>query len=1057
MGYLTQPYQLVICLQLSLLFFQCSAKLCSQEQSSALLQFKQLFSFAKTSSSQCDGYQQSYPKMKYWKEDADCCSSWDGVTCDMVTGQVIGLDLSCSWLHGSISSNSSLFFLPRLQKLNLGSNDFNYSKISSGFSQLRSLTLLNLSSSNFTGSIPPSLGNLTQLVYLDLSNNSFIGEIPNMFTNQSKLSYLNFGGNQLTGQIPSSVGELANLATVYLYFNSLKGTIPSRIFSLTSLKQVDFRHNQLSGSVPSSVYELVNLTRLDLSSNKLSGTVELYDFAKLKNLKWLVLSNNSLSLTTKLTVSSSFLNLSRLGLSACKISKFPVILKTQLQLEWLDLSENQIHGRVPGWMWDVGIHTLSYLDLSQNFLRSIKRLPWKNLKNLYLDSNLLRGRLLDLPPLMTIFSISNNYLTGEIPSSFCNLSSIQYLEMSNNSFSGQIPQCLVNSTVKFLDLRMNNFQGIIPQTYAKDCNLTFLKLNGNKLEGPLPPSLINCFSLHVIDVGNNNLSGEIPQCFGNSALKVFDMRMNRFNGSIPQMFAKSCDLRSLNLNGNQLEGPLSPSLINCRYLEVLDIGNNHINDTFPYWLEILPELRVLILRSNRFWGPIGNTKTRAPFSKLRILDLSHNQLTGVLPTRYLNNFRAMIHGENNSVTVEVKYLSLLNSSYYACYESIILTMKGIDLQLERVLTIFTTIDLSSNRFQGGIPAIVGKLNSLKGLNISHNNLTGGIPSSLANLTELESLDLSSNKLVGQIPMQMASLKSLSVLNLSHNQLEGPVPRGTQFNTFQNDSYAGNPGLCGFPLSESCDMDEAPDPSSPTSFHEGDDSPSWFDWKFAKMGYASGLVIGLSIAYMVFATGRPWWFVKMIEEKQATKDISLSLSRPRDVMAAELVHIGRSESKLRRDRETKNMYVLMVNQIFAITEHVVAPGHDGSLIARPSRSGYDEIIPLGDLQVHQSTQQRMEKDAAMVSTLGKNSEFAEVNIGNEGSLLMALRDVDLVRGSRALSTGTEMHCIGSCHRNQGEERDDNRLDLTQDPRDPNPIGSDLGRFKMNLDRIWISMC
>ena len=32
----------------------------------------------------------------------------------------------------------------------------------------------------------------------------------------------------------------------------------------------------------------------------------------------------------------------------------------------------------------------------------------------------------------------------------------------------------------------------------------------------------------------------------------------------------------------------------------------------------------------------------------------------------------------------------------------------------------------------------------------------------------------------------------------------------------------------------------------------------------------------------------------------------------------------------------------------------------------------------------------EKGAAMVSTLGKNSEFAEVNIYNEGSLLMALR-------------------------------------------------------------------
>ncbi|KAK9189840.1 hypothetical protein WN943_018439 [Citrus x changshan-huyou] len=36
-------------------------------------------------------------------------------------------------------------------------------------------------------------------------------------------------------------------------------------------------------------------------------------------------------------------------------------------------------------------------------------------------------------------------------------------------------------------------------------------------------------------------------------------------------------------------------------------------------------------------------------------------------------------------------------------------------------------------------------------------------------------------------------------------------------------------------------------------------------------------------------------------------------------------------------------------------------------------------------------------------------------------------------------------------------DGNGLDLTQDPRDPNLIGSDLGWFKMNLDRIWISMC
>ncbi|KAK9221110.1 hypothetical protein WN944_009535 [Citrus x changshan-huyou] len=470
-------------------------------------------------------------------------------------------------------------------------------------------------------------------------------------------------------------------------------------------------------------------------------------------------------------------------------------------------------------MWDIGVHTLYYLDLSRNFLTSIDHLPWKNLESLRLDSNLLQGSLPDLPPHMVSFSISNNSLTGEIPSSFCYLSSIEYLFLSNNSLSGQIPQCLGNSTLETLDLKMNNFQGTIPQTYAKGCNLTSLWLSGNHLEGPLPPSLINCVDLSVLDVGNNNLSGPIPEYLGNSTLEVLDMRMNKFNGGLPQTFAKSCLLVSLNLNGNRLKGPLPPSLVNCQYLEVLDVGNNQIDDTFPYWLDFLPELQVLILRSNRFWGPIGDTKTRVPFPKLRIIDCSHNQLTGVLPLWYLHSFKAMMHGNNNSV----------------------------EQQISREIS-----------------EVLGKLNSLESLNISHNNLKGGIPSSLRNLTELESLDLSSNKLAGCIPTQLASLNYLSVLNLSNNKLEGPIPGGPQFNTFGNDSYSGNSGLCGFPLSKSCSIDEAPEPTTPTGFIEGDDASSWFDWKLAKLGYASGVVIGLSIGYMAFVT------VRMIERKQSRK-------------------------------------------------------------------------------------------------------------------------------------------------------------------------------------------
>ncbi|KAK9221109.1 hypothetical protein WN944_009534 [Citrus x changshan-huyou] len=891
MGYITQPYQLFICLQLFLFYSQCSAILCSHHQSSALLQFKQLFSFEKDSSFDCDI---SRPKMMTWKEDADCCS-WDGVTCDSATGHVIGLDLSCSWLHGNIPSNTSLFFLPRLRKLNLAFNDFNYSKISFGFTdQFPSLTVLNLSCSNFMGSIPALLGNnITQLAYLDLSYNSFSGHIPSSFSNlqqlrhldlwenqfvckippslinnTTQLAYLDLSFNSFSGQIPSSFSNLQQLRHLGLGGNKFVGQIPDMFTNLTQLSSLNLANNQLIGSIPSSIFELVNLTFFALSFNNFSGSVELYDFAKLKNLKVLALSNISLSVSTKLTVNSSFPNLFFLVLPACNISEFPDVLRTQHQLEWLDLSENQIRGRIPSWMWDIGVHTLFRLYLSRNFLTSIDHLPWKNLQYLTLDSNLLQGSLPDLPPHMVQFSISSNSLTGEIPSSFCNLNSIQSFDVSNNSLSGQIPQCLGNSTLETVDLRMNNFQGTIPQTYAKGCNLTYLRLSGNHLEGPLPPSLINCVNLQFLDVGNNSLSGPIPEYLGNSTLEVLDMRMNKFNGSLPQTFGKSCVLESLKLNGNRLKGPLPPSLVNCQYLEVLDVGNNQIDDTFPYWLDVLLELQVLILRSNRFWGPIGDTKTRVPFPKLRIIDCSHNQLIGVLPLWYLDSFKAMMHGNNN--TVEVDYMRLQDSSNY--YESIVLTMKGIDLQMERILTTFATIDLSSNKFQGKIPEVVGKLNSLKSLNISHNNLTGGIPSSLRNLTELESLDLSSNKLAGRIPTQLADLNYLSVLNLSNNQLNGPIPLGPQFNTFGNDSYSGNSGLCGFPLSESCSVDEAPEPTTPSRFLEGDYASRWFDWKFAKLGYASGVVIGLSIGYMAFVTGRPQWNYKLLEASSGSQII-----------------------------------------------------------------------------------------------------------------------------------------------------------------------------------------
>uniref|UniRef100_M1C9J5 NL0D n=1 Tax=Solanum tuberosum TaxID=4113 RepID=M1C9J5_SOLTU len=113
-----------LCFVLLISLCYCSSfdhYLCSPTEASALLQFKQSFK-VKSEYSSC---YTSFPKTKSWNESRDCCT-WDGVTCDMLNGNVIGLDLSCSQLCGTIHLNSSLFQLHHLHTLNLDNNHFNY-------------------------------------------------------------------------------------------------------------------------------------------------------------------------------------------------------------------------------------------------------------------------------------------------------------------------------------------------------------------------------------------------------------------------------------------------------------------------------------------------------------------------------------------------------------------------------------------------------------------------------------------------------------------------------------------------------------------------------------------------------------------------------------------------------------------------------------------------------------------------------------------------------------------------------------------------------------------
>ncbi|GKD02233.1 leucine-rich repeat-containing protein [Tanacetum coccineum] len=346
---------------------------CHKKQSEALLLFKH--NLSSTSYTFGYGCTDSYPIMMNWNTSTDCCI-WNGVTCDRSTGDVIGIDLSCGMLSGTIHPNSSLFNLPHLQTLNLAFNNFTGSQIPSEIGRFsNSLTHLNLSSCGLSGQVPPDITLLHKLVSLDLSFNYvdlklephvFInmlrnftnleelslvyvdissvlptslnissslkllnldstglqGKLPHYIFNLQSLETLDLSGNHFTGDIPSKISvNLTHLTFMGLSSNNLNGTLPSWLFTSPSLEYLDLRYNMFSGNVPFESFALPSLKKLYLGYNQLAGHTDVQTFRQLTNLTYLELSFNNFSGEWELdTLLSSLTNLENLDLSYSGLS-----------------------------------------------------------------------------------------------------------------------------------------------------------------------------------------------------------------------------------------------------------------------------------------------------------------------------------------------------------------------------------------------------------------------------------------------------------------------------------------------------------------------------------------------------------------------------------------------------------------------------------------------------------------------------------------------------------------------------------------------------------------
>ncbi|KAL4560731.1 hypothetical protein LXL04_032885 [Taraxacum kok-saghyz] len=797
--------------------------------------------------------------------------------------QLRSLDLSNSGFGGQIPNEISQ--LVQLSTLDLSRNalKLHSPSLKDLVQNLTGLEELHLSGVDISSYVPHFLANFSSLRSIKLTGCSLVDEFPATIVEHPKLEVLNLAKNfDLDGFLP----EFRNnslLKEVTLYDTRFFGILPESISHLKHLEVLSLSGCTFSGLIPRSLSNLTQLTYLGLGYNKFTGFVP--SLVSLSKLDVLALHGNKFEKRGFPNWLGKLTKLSELYLPYMNINdEIPHFLSNLTQLSVVELSMNSIIGHIPSWLFNYT--QLTTLSIAGNQLQGPILNTFSNFKNLVylnLGSNTFSGTVefdifLRLNKLQQLF-LGNNNISLVAGNNYTNatLAELKILEVSSCNLK-EFPDFLVfQRKLSGLYLDHNNIDGLVPMWFWNNSweNLVnhflstiisykdkyqfhhkpFYSLSDNNLTGEIPLWICDLKYLELLELSFNNMSGKLPSCLGSlgNSLTGLNLRRNNFHGKMTNSFKPRCLLKGLDLSENKFTGELARSLKSCTNLEFLTLGDNNFHDVFPFWMRTLSKLQVLVLRSNNLYGSIeGPTTVPSWFPKLRILDISNNNFSGHLHQNYFKTWNAMSYGDLGISSKMGSYISSKKFNAQMSYR-VTLIRKGVNIEYKHILTIDMAIDLSCNNFEGEIPQSIHDLRGIQALNLSNNHFIGHVLPSLWHLKNLEALDLSRNKLSGEIPQQLVQLGFLSIFNVSFNRLEGRIPHGKQFDTFDNDSYMGNPRLCGQPLSKECEGSKVPRLPPTRNVYE---SESLFpreriDWIIILFGVGSGLAIGIVFGNILY--------------------------------------------------------------------------------------------------------------------------------------------------------------------------------------------------------------
>ncbi|CAI9289997.1 unnamed protein product [Lactuca saligna] len=580
-----------------------------------------------------------------------------------------------------------------------------------------SISFLSLRNNNLTSSMYRWLSPLTtnNLLSLDLSGNMLDG-IPKYFGNLCSLEYLGFYNNSAVVKFPD-------------FLNNLFGCT-----SLT-LQMLITRGSQFTGSLSDEIQKFASLESLYLSDNQLNGSIS-EKLWELPSLETVIISFNNLTVPSTYHL-SNISYVKYLDLSSCKVGpRFPKWIQTLKNLTSLDLSNTGISDAIPLEFWDMWPSQLEYLNLSSNNISGkvpdlLSNFAYDSVIDL--SSNSFHGPILNVPSTLSILNLSRNKFSGGI-SFICQIVDgfLSFLDLSHNSLTGQLPDCLWHfDQLEVLNLGHNNLFGRLPPSIGSLIQLQVLYVYDNNFSGELPLSLKNCTSLISLNLGANKFSGNVPVWIGESltGLYVVILRSNNFFGTIPLQLCQLPNLQVLDLSMNNLHGSIPSCLSNLT--SMLHQGGFSQDVYFQ-------TTRGYATRAGRYvdhalieWQ--GDEREFLNTLKLlKSIDLSSNNLTGQIPNEITN------------------------------------------------LSDLIALNFSMNTLSGEIPQHIGEMKKLLTLDLSRNNLSGKIPSGMSQMSLLNYLDLSYNHFSGRIPSS-TQLQSFppSTYHGNKDYVDLPLPKNVQ--------------------------------------------------------------------------------------------------------------------------------------------------------------------------------------------------------------------------------------------------------------------------------------